>query len=149
MAKLTVDRDLVADLADLMDEKGLTEVEIKQGEQSLRLSRGATGALVAAPAHGMAAPAPAAPAATGTGGEAVPAGSVKAPMVGTVYLSPQPGAPQYITVGATVSEGQTLVIIEAMKVMNAIPAPRSGTVKAILVEDGEPVEYDQPLLVIE
>ena len=147
MAKLTIDTDLMAQLADLMEEKGLTEVEISQGEESLRLSRGQ--AAVAAPM-----PAPVAVSAPAAGGAAPaadgdPAGSVKSPMVGTVYLSPQPGAPAFVNVGATVTEGQTLLIIEAMKVMNPIQAPRSGKITSILVSDGEPVEFDQPILTLE
>ena len=149
MAKLTVDTNLVDVLADLMEQKGLTEVEVTVGDQTLRLSKGGTAptvAHVAAPVAAAPAPAAAAPAA------AAPAdhpGAVKSPMVGTVYMSPQPGSPAFVSVGDTVTEGQTLLIVEAMKVMNPIPAPRAGKITAILVDDAEPVEFDQPLVVLE
>ena len=148
MAKLTVDTDLVDVLADLMEKKGLTEVEVTVGDQTLRLSKGGG---VHTFAH-MPAPAPAAPVAAAPVAAAGPAdhpGAVKSPMVGTVYMSPQPGNPAFISVGDTVTEGQTLLIIEAMKVMNPIPAPRAGKVAAILVDDAEPVEFDQALIVLE
>ncbi len=149
MAKLTVDTDLVDVLADLMEQKGLTEVEVTVGDQSLRLSKGgsATVAHVAAPVA-----APAIAPASVPASAAAPAdhpGAVKSPMVGTVYLSPQPGSPAFISVGDAVTEGQTLLIVEAMKVMNPIPAPRSGKITAILVDDAEPIEFDQPLVVLE
>lgn len=148
MAKLTVDTDLVDVLADLMEKKGLTEVEVTVGDQTLRLSKGGG---VHTFAH-MPAPAPTAPVAAAPVAAAGPAdhpGAVKSPMVGTVYMSPQPGNPAFISVGDTVTEGQTLLIIEAMKVMNPIPAPRAGKVAAILVDDAEPVEFDQALIVLE
>lgn len=151
MAKLTVDTKLVDVLADLMEQKGLTEVEVTVGDQTLRLSKGggvqtvahvpAAAPVAAAPAAAAAAPAAAAP------GDHP--GAVKSPMVGTVYLSPQPGSPAFISVGDNVTEGQTLLIVEAMKVMNPIPAPRAGKVTAILVDDSEPVEFEQPLIVLE
>lgn len=147
MAKLTVDTDLVDVLADLMENKGLTEVEVTVGDQTLRLSKGGTAPAVthmAAPVAAAPAPAPAAPVAP-----AEHPGAVKSPMVGTIYLSSQPGNPAFISVGDTVTEGQTLLIVEAMKVMNPIPAPRAGKVTAILVDDAEPVEFDQPLVVLE
>lgn len=159
MAKISVDLDLVSALADLMDEKNLNEIELGHGEQSLRLSRGGT--VIAAPAP-IAAPiaAPVAPSAVlaNEGVTASPAGSsgasghpgdVPSPMVGTAYLSPQPGAASFISVGEQVSEGQTLLIIEAMKVMNPIPAPKSGKVVAIYVGDSDPVEFGQALVAIE
>ena len=145
MAKLTVDTDLVSALADLMEEKGLTEVEVSAGDQAIRLSK----AVAAAAPVAVAAPAPA-----GAPGEAPApagdiAGAVKSPMVGTVYLSPQPGAPAFIKVGDKVAEGQTLLIVEAMKVMNPIAAPRAGTVTSILVGDSDPIEFDQALVVLD
>ncbi|WP_338033035.1 acetyl-CoA carboxylase biotin carboxyl carrier protein [Hwanghaeella grinnelliae] len=146
MAKLTVDTDLVDVLADLMEKKGLTEVEVTVGDQTLRLSKGGTAPAVT---H-MAAPVAAAPApAAAPAAPAEHPGAIKSPMVGTIYLSPQPGNPAFISVGDTVTEGQTLLIVEAMKVMNPIPAPRAGKVTAILVDDAEPVEFDQPLVVLE
>lgn len=155
MAKFTFDAETVGKVADLMEEKGLVEVEIEHGDYSIRLARGVAASQVAVPA---AAPAPAAPAAAPAAPAEAPAaeggmenhpGAVKSPMVGTAYLAPQPGAAAFVNVGDKVAEGQTMLIIEAMKVMNQIPAPKSGTVKAILVEDGEPVEFGQALIVIE
>lgn len=147
MAKLTVDTNLVDVLADLMEKKGLTEVEVTVGDQTLRLSKGG----VAPAVTHMAAPAPVAAAAPAPAAVAPSdnPGAVKSPMVGTVYMSPQPGSPAFIKVGDTVTQGQTLLIVEAMKVMNPIPAPRAGKITAILVDDAEPVEFDQPLVVLE
>jgi acetyl-CoA carboxylase biotin carboxyl carrier protein len=140
--------DLVRALAALLDEAHLSEIEYAEGDRRLRVSRAAVGAAVTlAPAAsvlsgpaGGASPCAAAPEAIGT---------VKAPMVGTVYLSPQPDSAPFIKIGDQVREGQTLLIVEAMKVMNHIAAPRAGRVSAILVGDGAPVEYGQPLLVLE
>lgn len=155
MAKFTFDAETVGKVADLMEEKGLIEVEIEHGDYSIRLSRGVVASQMAMPAAPAPVAAPAAPAAPAAA-EAAPAGNmenhpgaVKSPMVGTAYLSPQPGAAAFINVGDKIAEGQTLLIIEAMKVMNQIPAPKSGTIKAILVDDAEPVEFGQPLVVIE
>jgi len=145
---LTVDGELVRALASLLQETGLTEIEYAVGERRIRVVRGAPPAAVT-----VAMPGPTAPAAA-TAAAAAPAtidlpGAIKAPMVGTAYLSPQPEAPPFIKVGDTVREGQPLLIIEAMKVMNQIPAPRAGRVTQILVADGTPVEFGQPLLVLE
>jgi acetyl-CoA carboxylase biotin carboxyl carrier protein len=141
--KPAVDASAVRELAELLKETGLTEIEIEHNGARIRVSRGgATAAAVAAPAA-MATPAAAAPAAAGPA-----AGSVPSPMVGTVYLSPEPGKPAFISVGKTVKEGDTLFIVEAMKTMNAIAAPRGGTVKEICVADGNPVEFGQTLCVI-
>ena len=151
MAKLTVDTDLVSALADLMEEKGLTEVEVSSGDQALRLSKAsaAAPAVIAGPAPvAMAGPA-AADAGPASAAGADHQGAVNSPMVGTVYLSPQPGAPAFVKVGDQIAEGQTLLIIEAMKVMNPIPAPRSGKVTSVLVSDGDPVEFDQALVILE
>jgi acetyl-CoA carboxylase biotin carboxyl carrier protein len=143
---LTVDGELVRALASLLQETGLTEIEYAVGERRIRVVRGAPAAVtVAMPGPAVAAAAaPAAPVAASD----LP-GAIKAPMVGTAYLSPQPEAPPFIKVGDTVREGQPLLIIEAMKVMNQIPAPRAGKVTQILVSDGTPVEFGQPLLVLE
>jgi acetyl-CoA carboxylase biotin carboxyl carrier protein len=143
---LTVDGELVRALASLLQETGLTEIEYAVGERRIRVVRGAPAAVtVAMPGPAVAAAAaPAAPVAAAD----LP-GAIKAPMVGTAYLSPQPEAPPFIKVGDTVREGQPLLIIEAMKVMNQIPAPRAGKVTQILVSDGTPVEFGQPLLVLE
>jgi len=151
------DAGFIGEIAQIMADTGLTEVELTQGESTLRLSKQVT--MVAAPAAvaAQAAPAPAPAAAA----EAAPAaasaaesmadhpGVLNSPMVGTVYLAPSPGAADFVSVGAQVKEGDTLMIIEAMKVMNPIPATRGGTVKAILVSDAQPVEFGDPLIVIE
>lgn len=145
-------------LIELVEESGIAELEISEGEESVRISRNGTAAPapvhyaaapapVAAPAPAAAAPAPAAEAAAAP---AVPAGhQVLSPMVGTFYRSPSPDAKSFVEVGQSVSAGDTLCIVEAMKMMNQIEADKSGVVTAILVEDGQPVEFDQPLVVIE
>jgi acetyl-CoA carboxylase biotin carboxyl carrier protein len=147
---MAIDQALVRELAELLAETGLTEIEVEDGTRKIRVARTLTAAPVA-----MAAPAPvAAPAAAPAPATAAPApvdthsNAVRSPMVGTAYLTPEPGAANFVTVGQTVKAGQTLLIIEAMKVMNTITAPASGTVTAILVENAQPVEYDQPLVVI-
>ncbi len=142
---LTVDGDLVRTLAALLDETRLTEIEYSVGERRIRVVRSALAApsvTLSMPAAASAAPA-AAPITVET------PGAVKSPMVGTAYLSPQPDQPTFIKLGDTVREGQTLLIIEAMKVMNQIPAPRAGRVTQILVADGAPVEFGQALVVLE
>ncbi len=150
MPKLELDEELVRKLSGLLDETGLTEIEYEGGGHRIRVVRGGT-VLAAAPAP--AAPPPAA--ATGAvpadaaSDDSVPANAVTSPMVGTAYCAPEPGAPAFVSVGDTVKEGQTLLIIEAMKVMNQIPSPRAGKVSQILVQDGQPVEYGEPLLIIE
>jgi acetyl-CoA carboxylase biotin carboxyl carrier protein len=142
-------------LIDLLEESNLAELEIKEGEEVVRLSRVPKGGItVAAPAavHMPApAPAPAAvtPAESAPAGSNLPAGNVvKAPMVGTFYASASPGAPAFVKVGQQVKAGETLGIIEAMKMFNQIEAEVSGTVQAILVDNGQPVEFDQPMFVI-
>lgn len=141
-------------LIELLDESGVAEIEIKEGEESVRISRQMTAAPVAAPV--MAAPVAAAPVAAAAPAEAAPAveeeiagHKVTSPMVGTFYRSSSPGAPVFTDVGKQVSEGETLCIIEAMKILNQIEADKSGVVKAILVENGQPVEFGQTLFVIE
>lgn len=146
---LTVDGELVRALASLLQETGLTEIEYAVGERRIRVVRGAPPAAVTVAMPGPAAPAVAAAAPAAPVAATDLPGAVKAPMVGTVYLSPQPEAPPFVKVGDTVREGQPLLIIEAMKVMNQIPAPRAGRVTQILVADGTPVEFGQPLLVLE
>jgi len=138
-----IDAAAVRELAELLKETGLTEIEIEHNGARIRVSRSA-GMAIAAPAAAPA-PAAAAPAPVASGPAA---GAVPSPMVGTVYLSPEPGRPAFVKVGATVKEGDTLFIVEAMKTMNAIAAPRSGTVKEICVTDGTPVEFGQTLCVI-
>jgi acetyl-CoA carboxylase biotin carboxyl carrier protein len=134
-------------LAKLMAEEGLTELEFESGKQRLRLGRGVVAAASAAPVAAAPVLAPAAQAASADAG-GVPEGAVTSPMVGTCYLSPEPGAPAFVKPGDRVKEGQTLVIIEAMKVMNPIRSPHAGTVARILVESGSPVEYGEPLIVV-
>jgi len=159
------DQDLIEAIAKLLNEQNLAEIEIEREDLRVRVTRtyaAQTVQQVAVPAYAPAAPAaPAAPPAP-----TVPAGSVSAsapahedlssnpgtltsPMVGTAYLSPEPGKPGFAPVGTRVSEGQTVLIVEAMKTMNQIPAHRAGVVSRVLVEDGSPVEYGQPLVVIE
>ena len=150
MTATPVDLELVRQLASLLDDKGLTELEIASGDFQIRMAKGhapvvtgyaptpvAAPAAVAAPATSAAAPAP------------DPAGLVASPMVGTAYLAPQPGAPMFVREGDRVRAGQTLLIIEAMKVMNPLPSPRDGTVTRIIVRDGQPVEFGEHLIVVE
>ena len=144
---MQVDVDLVRQLAELLNKSDLSEIEVTDGERRIAVKRKLQAAQVsyaAAPPMAAAVPAPAA-----TPVE-VPASAdaVKSPMVGTVYLSSEPGAPPLVEVGKQVAAGDTLLIVEAMKVMNPITAPKAGTVKAVLVENAQPVEYDQPLVVI-
>jgi len=150
-----VDHKLIHELTKLLDETGLTEIEIEQNGQRVRVARGAVAAPAApAPRSSAVAPPSAPPQPVG---ESAPApldpakhaGVVKSPMVGTAYLSPEPGAKPFIEVGSKVKAGETLLIIEAMKTMNQIPAPRAGTVIQILIEDGQPVEFGEPLVIIE
>jgi acetyl-CoA carboxylase biotin carboxyl carrier protein len=153
MGKLNVDTALIETLAELLQRTGLTEIELAEGDSRIRVVRSPQPLTAAVPAQAMAAPTPAAIAAragsaAATGADRHP-GAVRAPMVGTVYLTPEPGAPPFVAVGAEVSEGQTLLIIEAMKVMNPIRAPRSGRIVEILVSNGDPVEYGELLLTIE
>ncbi|KQS74100.1 acetyl-CoA carboxylase biotin carboxyl carrier protein subunit [Rhizobium sp. Leaf384] len=147
--KTGIDQALIRDLANILNETDLTEIEIEQEDLRIRVSRAGTPQYVSAP---VPAAAPIAVAASSAAPEA-PARTSKnaltAPMVGTAYLSPAPGSRPFVEVGATVKEGQTVLIIEAMKTMNQIPAPRSGKVVEILVEDGAPVEYGEALVVIE
>ncbi len=149
MPKLQVDKALIRELSQLLDETNLTEIELSEGSKSVRVARGTAAPIIAAPAAAAisAAAAPAAPAPASTD-PADEAGAVRSPMVGTVYLSPEPSAAPFVKVGDTVAQGQTLLIIEAMKVMNQIPAPHAGTVKKILVEDAQPTEYGDILVVI-
>ncbi len=148
---MQVDTDLVRELAAMLNDTGLSEIEIEDGERKIRVSRMMTAvAAVAAPvAAAPVATAPPASTAAADTAPAVPANALKSPMVGTVYLTPNPEAPAFVTVGQTVSAGDTVLIVEAMKVMNPILAPNNGTVKAIFVENGQPIEFDQPLMVIE
>jgi len=151
--KSTVDQQLIRDLALILDETNLTEIEVEQNDMRVRVSRQSSGGAVhyAPPAPAMA-PAPAQQSAAVTEASAATErarNAVPSPMVGTAYLAAAPGAKPFIEVGQSVKEGQTLLIIEAMKTMNQIPSTRAGTVTAILCEDGQPVEFGEPLVVIE
>jgi acetyl-CoA carboxylase biotin carboxyl carrier protein len=146
---MNIDSALVRELAELLNETGLTEIEVEDGDRKIKVAR----LISAAPVAYAAAPAPvAAPAAAVAVAAPIAAANnadaVKSPMVGTVYLGPEPGAPNFISIGQQVKAGDTLVIIEAMKVMNPITAPKAGTVTAILVDSAQPVEFDQLLVVI-
>jgi acetyl-CoA carboxylase biotin carboxyl carrier protein len=141
-----VDRKLIHELAKLLDETGLTEIELERDGVRVRVARGRdishmVGGAIAVP--------PPAAAPTAAADPASHPGVVTSPMVGTAYLCPSPGAKPFIDVGSKVSAGETLLIVEAMKTMNQIPAPRSGTVTRILIEDAHPVEFGEPLLIIE
>jgi acetyl-CoA carboxylase biotin carboxyl carrier protein len=152
-----IDARLVRRLADILTETGLSEIEVEHSGLKIRVAKTLTAApmqmMHAAPMAAAPAPVAAASAASSASAEAaapVRAGGdeVKSPMVGSVYLQPEPGAPPFVLVGDTVEAGQTLMIIEAMKTMNPIPAPKAGRLVAILVEDGQPVEFGEPLAVI-
>lgn len=158
-AGMKVDRKLVRELAQLLDETGLSEIEVEDGDRKIRVARGFTGGAAAIPA---AQAGPAAAIASAPAQEAASAppptpeepasaedgDALLSPMVGTAYLAPEPESPNFVKIGDSVSEGDTLLIVEAMKVMNPIAADRAGTIKAILVENAQPVEFDQPLVVI-
>ncbi len=152
---MQVDVDLVRQLAELLDDTSLTEIEVEDGHRKIRVARKLRdqGVGYALPAPALtAAPVVAAAPVAAAAPEPAPASNgnaVKSPMVGTVYLSPEPGADPFIAEGSSVKVGDTLLIVEAMKVMNPITAPRAGVVRAILVANSQPVEYDQPLVVIE
>ena len=149
---MRIDPSQVRELADLLSENDLTEIEVTDGERKIRVRREpapvaaapvAAAPVAAAPQPMMAPPMHAEPAIGDVVGE-----TVKSPMVGTAYLSPEPGAPPFVSVGDAVKAGDTLLIVEAMKVMNPITAPHGGIIKQLLVEPGQPVEFDQPLVVI-
>lgn len=152
-----IDKELIRELAELLAETDLSEIEVEQNDFRIRVTRAVPTAItpvaaapaVPAPAH---APLPAPQEAAASVAEIDPSnhpGAVKSPMVGTAYLAPEPGAKPFVDVGDTVTAGQTLMIVEAMKHMNEVPAPGSGTITAILVTDGQPVEYGEVLILIE
>jgi acetyl-CoA carboxylase biotin carboxyl carrier protein len=147
-AKSNIDQDLIRELAKLLEETGLSELEVEQDGMRVRVARGVrnVAAAIPAPVAHAVATAPAVP----TTADAVKhAGAVTSPMVGTAYLAPSPGAKAFVEVGTRVKAGDTLLIIEAMKTMNQIPAPRSGIVTQILVEDGQPVEFGEVMMIVE
>lgn len=153
----TFDNEQIRQLAEILTDTGLSEIEVEQDGLKIRVAREISASYAATPAPAVQAPAPSVAAAPGTpvteAAAAVPAaksaGTVYSPMVGTAYMSPAPEAAPFVQVGSKVKAGQAIMIIEAMKTMNQIPAPHSGTVTAILVGNGDPVEYDEPLMVIE
>ena len=155
MSAMKIDHEAIKNLASLLNETGLTEIEVTDGEKKVRVTKNINVQTVAAPAAAPVAAAPAAaPAPVESGTVAALSadnhpGAVKSPMVGTAYLQSEPNAPSFVSVGAKVKVGDTLLIIEAMKVMNPIKAEKAGTVTQILVNDAEPVEFGQPLLIIE
>ena len=152
-----IDPDLVRELAAVLNDSGLSEIEVEHGELRLRLARTLTAAVgpahthvvAAAPAPVAHAPAPAAAAPAPAADSASHPGAVPSPMVGTAYLSAEPGAAPFIKIGDTVNAGQTIMVVEAMKTFNPIPAPRAGKVIAILVTDAQPVEYGEALVILE
>jgi acetyl-CoA carboxylase biotin carboxyl carrier protein len=147
-----IDARLVRRLAAILNDTGLTEIEVERGDLRIKVARNVGGGVAqvyAAPAAAAGVAAPVAPAAaTPASGPEYDGEVVKSPMVGTVYLQPEPGVPAFVRVGDTVAEGQTLLIVEAMKTMNPIPAPRAGRIVELLVGDGQPVEFGEPLVVI-
>jgi acetyl-CoA carboxylase biotin carboxyl carrier protein len=153
MGKLNVDTALIETLAELLQRTGLTEIELAEGDSRIRVAREPQPLIASVPTSSLAAPTVAAgaapPGAASAAATERPPGAVQAPMVGTVYLTPEPGAAPFAEVGAEVREGQTLLIIEAMKVMNPIRAPLSGRIARVLVSNGDPVEYGELLLIIE
>jgi acetyl-CoA carboxylase biotin carboxyl carrier protein len=151
--KKAIDHELIRELAKLLDETGLTEIEVEREGLRLRVARQAGPVHMALPPHGSAGPAVATPLAIAGVARAVDPsahpGVVASPMVGTAYRSTEPGSKPLVDIGSVVKAGDTLLIIEAMKTMNQIPAPRAGTVTQILIEDGHPVEFGEPLMIIE
>ena len=145
MPPFDIDPDAIRKLAELMTETDLSEIEIAEGDRRVRVSRAA----MAAPAPVQIAAAAPAPVAVAAVSPAAHPGAVISPMVGTAYLQAEPGAPPFVSIGSPVKVGDTLLIIEAMKVMNPIKASKGGTVTQILVEDGQPVEYGEPLMIVE
>lgn len=150
---MSLDKTLIRELAELLVEADLTEIEVTESGRSIRVARQVTmvtSAAVAAPAAPVAIAAPAtAPAGAGNPAPAITGTPVTSPMVGTAYLAPEPGAAAFVKAGDRVSKGQTLLIVEAMKTMNPIPAPRDGVVQKLAVENGQPVEYGEILVVLE
>ena len=150
---MRVDAALVRELAELLDANSLTEIEVEDGNRKIRVRRESAPAMHAAPSYMQPAPPAAAPAAAAPAPEApapvAAVDAVKSPMVGTAFLSAEPGGKPFVAPGDTVKAGDTLLIVEAMKVMNPILAPRAGIVRQLLVADAQPVEYDQPLVVVE
>jgi len=151
-----IEPDLVRELAAILSETGLTEIEVEHGELKLRLAKNVSYAPAPAPMQhyapapaAAAPPAPTAPAPAAVADKRLDPNAVLSPMVGTAYLAPEPGAKIFISVGDSVTEGQTLMVVEAMKTFNPIPAPRAGKIKEILVSDAQPVEFGEALVILE
>ncbi len=150
MAKFELNEEALRKVAAILEETDLTEIEVESDGHRIRVAKQKTQAVAysePAPAPAAASAPAAAPAPASGGG--VPQNAITSPMVGTIYTSPEPGKPPFVAVGDQVKEGQTILIIEAMKVMNTLPAPRAGTVKEVFISDGQPVEFGEPLMVIE
>ena len=156
--RIAIDQDAIRELTALLDELGLTEIEVEQNGQRVRVARQAAGAVVLPAAERAAAASVEAPATVAIAGPSVVAGMIDAaahpglvpsPMVGTAYRAPEPGAKPFVDIGTAVAVGDTLLIVEAMKTLNQIPSPRAGTVVQVLIEDGQPVEFGEPLMIIE
>ncbi|MDB5487907.1 MAG: accB [Reyranella sp.] len=154
MAKFELDTEFVRKLAAILEETKLGEIELADGDRRIRVARPTVNVTHQAPMAAAAAPvapvaAPGAPAAPAAGDLSKHPGVVKSPMVGTAYLAPEPGKPNFVAVGDKVTAGQTLLIIEAMKTFNPIKAPKAGTVTQILIENGRPVEFGEPMMIVE
>jgi len=149
MSKFTVDPELIRALAAVLNETGLGEIEFAEGDRRIRVARPAAAAVasVAPMVHHSAAGSP--PTATPSKSDGPPANAITSPMVGTAYMSPSPGAPPFVKPGDRVNEGATLLIIEAMKVMNPIKAPRAGVIREVMIANGAPIEYGEPLLILD
>ena len=150
-SEMRIDPALVRELAELLTANELTEIEVADGDRRIKVARGAAPVIGAAPAAAPALSAPPMHAKEDVGSQPadeISGTTVKSPMVGTAFMSPEPGANPFIEVGAAVKAGDTLLIVEAMKVMNPITAPESGVIKKIMVSDAQPVEFDQPLVII-
>ena len=156
--RIAIDEEAIRELTALLDELGLTEIEVEQDGQRVRVARHAAGVVVLPAGQHAAAHSVEAPATVPIAGPSVVAGLIDAaahpglvpsPMVGTAFRGPEPGAKPFVDVGTTVAVGDTLLIVEAMKTLNQIPSPRAGTVTQILFEDGQPVEYGEPLMIVE
>ena len=150
MAKFEMDTEFIRKLAKLLEETNLGEIEMADGDRRIRVARPKTIVATAAPAAVAAVPAAAPAAAASVANDASKhPGAVKSPMVGTVYLCPEPGKPVFVNIGDKVTAGQTLLIIEAMKTFNPIKAPKAGTVAQVLIDNAQPVEFGQPLMIVE
>ncbi len=151
MAKFEMDTEFIRKLAKLLEETNLGEIEMADGDRRIRVARPAVAAAMPAPLPTAAIPLAAAPSAAAPAASDVSKhpGAVKSPMVGTAYLSPEPGKPVFVSIGDKVTAGQTLLIIEAMKTFNPIKAPKAGTVAKVLIDNAQPVEFGQPLMIVE